>query len=70
VNGLNGELAVQPQRTLDSDLPVAESCVLKNLGLWCFLEIQKSAADALDVFWRKFAILLAEIRAQRLDWVA
>ena len=58
---------MQAQRALDRDLPVAEGSVGKDLRLGRFLEIEEGAADALDVLGRKFAVLLAEVLAQRLE---
>ena len=61
---------MQAQRALDRDLPVAEGGVGKDLRLWRFLEIEEGATDALDVLRREFAVLLAEILAQRLEPLA
>jgi hypothetical protein len=35
---------MQPQRALNSDLPVAKSCVWENLRLGCFFEIEEGTA--------------------------
>ena len=61
---------MQAQRALDRDLPVAEGGVGENLRLRRFLEVEEGAADALDVLGREFAVLLAEVLAQRLEPLA
>ena len=70
LDGFDGELAVQAQRALDRDLPVAKGGVGEDLRLRRFLEVEEGAADALDILGREFAVLLAEILAQRLEPVA
>ena len=67
LDGLERELAVQAQRALDRDLPVAEGGVGEDLRLWRLLEVEEGAADALDVLGRELAVLLAEVLAQRLE---
>ncbi len=70
LDGLERELAVQAQRALDRDLPVAEGGVGEDLRLRRFLEVEEGAADALDVLGRELAVLLAEVLAQRLEPLA
>ena len=70
LDGLERELAVQAQRALDRDLPVAEGGVGEDLRLGRFLEVEEGAADALDVLGRELAVLLAEVLAQRLEPLA
>ena len=57
--------ALDSQRPLDGHLPIAEIRVLENLALLVLFECEKGLADALDVVFAEFAILLAEILAQR-----
>ena len=67
LDGLHRELAVQAQRALDGDLPVAEGGVGENLRLLRLLEREVGVADALDVVGREFAVFLAEVLAERLE---
>jgi len=67
LDGIERELAVQAQRPLNRNLPVAEGSVGEYLRLGCFLKVEEDAADALDVLGRQFAVLLAEVLAQRLE---
>jgi hypothetical protein len=51
---------VQPQGPLHGDLPVAKSSIGENLRFRALLEIQECGADAINIFWRKLAVFLAE----------
>ena len=70
LDGLERELAGEPQRSLDRDLPVAESGVGKELRLGGFLEVEEGAANALDIFRREFAVPLDEVLAEPLEPLA
>src|SRR5436190_24214899 len=66
-----GEYAVrvnthEAQGPLHRYLPVAERGVRKDLRLFCFLEGEERVADALDVLAGQFAVLFAEVLAERL----
>ena len=57
--------AVDAQRTLNGELPVAEGGVVEDLGLLAFFKTQEAVADAVDVGGAELAVLLAEVLAQR-----
>src|ERR1019366_1925161 len=57
-DGLHGKLAVQAERALDGDFPVAEGGVGENLRLRRFLEREVGVANALDVVGGEFAVFL------------
>ena len=59
--------AIQAQRALDGDFPVAEGGVGEDLRLLGLLERKEGVADAGDVLVGQFAILLAQVFAQRLE---
>ena len=62
------ELAFQSQRALDGDLPVAEVLGVEPFRLGGFLRLAEvQVEDSLDVSILEFAVLLAEIAAQRLE---
>ena len=58
---------MEPEGTLDGDLPVAEGRVGEDLRLLGLLEGEEGVADALDVLVGQLAVLLAEVLAQRLE---
>ena len=58
--------ALEAQRPLDRDLPVAEGGVVENLALLGLLEVEKSVTDAGDILLTKLAVLLAQVLAQGL----
>src|SRR5690606_33774643 len=64
--GALGVDALEPQRALDGDLPVAEGFVREDLRLLGLLEFEEGVTDALDVLGGELAVLLAEVLAQRL----
>src|SRR5690606_182114 len=64
--GAPGVDALQAQRAFDGDLPVAEGDVVEDLRLFAFLEADEGVDDALGVGLGEFAVLLAQVLAQRL----
>ena len=62
--------AGQTQRALDGQLVVAEGGVGEDLGLRRLFEGEEGVADALDVGGGQFAVLVAEVFAQRAEPLA
>ena len=57
--------ALEPEGPFDSDLPIPEGSVRKDLRLLPLFELEERVADALDVLGVKLAVLLAEILCAR-----
>ena len=62
--------ALDAQRPLDRDLPVAEGGVVENLALLALLEVKEGVTDTGDVVLRQLAVLLAQVLAQGLGTTA
>src|ERR1700732_1771071 len=67
LDGLRHKLAVEAERALNGDLPVAEGGVCEDFRVLGFLEREVGIADALDVIGGKFAVFFAEVLAERLE---
>ena len=62
--------ALEAQRPLDRDLPIAEGGVVENLALLGLLEVEEGVTDAGDVVLAQLAVLLAQVLAQGLGTTA
>ena len=68
LGGLVGAVGIRSlyaQGALDRDLPVAEGGVVEDLALLGLLEGEEGVTDADDVLLAQFAVLLAQVLAQR-----
>src|SRR6266699_3249821 len=66
-DGLASDLAVKAKRAFDDDFPVTGGGVWKALRLRRFLEAEVGVADELDVAFREFTVLLAEVLTKGLE---
>ena len=68
LGGLVGAVGVSTgdaQRPFDRHLPVAERGIVENLALLGLFEGEENVADAGDVVLAQFAVLLAQVLAER-----
>jgi hypothetical protein len=66
-DGLRRKLAVEAERALNGDLPVAEVGVCEDFRMLGFLEREVGVADALDVIRGKLAVFFAKVLAEPLE---
>ncbi len=66
LGGLVGAIGVnpiEPQRPIDSRLPVAKGVIVEDLALLAHLKGEEGVADALNVLFAELAVLLAQVLA-------
>jgi len=61
------ELAVEAERALDHDFPVAKGLIREDFRLGALLKVEVAAGDAIDVVGRQLTVFLAEVFAERLE---